>query len=103
MTREIVITPTAQKDINRIFEYLEGKWSERIKLQFSNLLNKNLKRIVNKPDLFPISENNIKFRKCVLSKQSTLYYHFNDKHIVVVAVFDTRQDPKKIKNIKNKK
>ena len=46
---------------------------------------------------FSVSSKNVKFRKCVVTKQNTLFYHYNEKHIVVVAVFDTRQNPKKLK------
>ena len=95
--REIVITPRAQKEFNSLFEYLELKWSLKVKNDFVMKLNLVLKIVDKNPESFPISSKNVKFRKCVVTKQNTLFYHYNEKHIVVVAVFDTRQNPKKLK------
>jgi plasmid stabilization system protein ParE len=95
--RQIVITPRAQKEFNSLFEYLELKWSLKVKNDFVMKLNLVLKSVDKNPESFPISSKNNKFRKCVITKQNTLFYHYNEKHIVVVAVFDTRQNPKKLK------
>jgi hypothetical protein len=36
----------------------------------------------------------------VVAKQTTVFYQIRKDNIVVVSVFDTRQNPKKIKNTK---
>lgn len=95
--RKIVITPRAQKELNQLFEYFELEWNIKIKNDFVNKLHLVLKIVAKNPELFPISYKNNKIRKCVITKQNTLFYHYNEKHIVVVAVFDTRQNPKKLK------
>lgn len=97
MKREVVITPRAKIEIEEIFEYIELKWNNEVKKKFSNKINAAIKLIVENPELFPISNINRKIRKVVISKQTSLFYHFNYKHIVIVSVFDTRQDPNKIK------
>jgi hypothetical protein len=76
---------------------LELKWNLKVKVDFVNKLHLVLKIVAKSPESFPISSKKNKFRKCVITKQNTLFYHFNEKHIVVVAVFDTRQNPKKLK------
>lgn len=100
MKREVVITPRAQIEIENVFEYLELKWNKKTKKQFSNKINTIINLIIENPELFPISNVNKKIRKAVISKQSTLFYHFNNKHIIVLSVFDTRQNPIKINKIK---
>jgi hypothetical protein len=50
--------------------------------------------------MFPNSTTNKNMYKCVVTKQTTLFYNFTDKQINVVAVFDTRQNPINIKTIK---
>jgi plasmid stabilization system protein ParE len=95
--REVVITPRAQKELNQLFEYFELEWSIKVKNDFVNKLHLVLKIVAKSPESFPISNKNNKFRKCVVTKHNTLFYHYNEKHIVVVAVFDTRQNPKKLK------
>ncbi len=97
MKREVVITSRAQTEIQTILEYLEIKWNEKTKRKFANKINSIMIQIVKNPELFPVSTVNKKIRKAVVSRQSSLFYHFNNKYIVVVSLFDTRQNPSKIK------
>ena len=52
-------------------------------------------------NLFPISyppfEKFPDIRKCVLTKHISLYYKINNKDIEVLTLFDTRQNPDKLK------
>lgn len=100
MKREVVITPRAKIEMEEIFNYLEAKWNNEVKRKFSNKINSVIKLIVENPELFPISSINRKIRKVVISKQTSLFYHFNHKHIVIVSLFDTRQNPNKLKDLK---
>ena len=100
MRREVVITPRAQAEIEKLFEYLEIKWDEKTKKKFSNKINTIVKLLIDNPELFPVSNVNKKMRKVVISKHSTLFYNFNSKHIIVLSVFDSRQNPTKINKIK---
>jgi plasmid stabilization system protein ParE len=95
--KEVVITPRAQKELNQLFEYLELKWNFKVKNDFVIKLHLVLKIVAKSPDSFPISSKKNKFRKCVITKQNTLFYHYNEKHVVVVSVFDTRQNPNRLK------
>lgn len=100
MKREIVITTRAQIEIENIFELLKLRWNEKTKNKFSNKINQIVNLIARNPELFLVSSTNKKIRKAVISKQSTLFYHFNNKHIIVLSLFDTRQNPIKINKIK---
>ena len=100
MKREVVITPRAKIEIQNVFDYLESKWNEKIKRKFSNKIKSIINLILENPELFPVSGINKKIRKAVISKQSSLYYHFDSKHIIVLSVFDNRQNPTKINKIK---
>jgi hypothetical protein len=35
--------------------------------------------------------------RCVVAKQTTIYYKFDNKKLYIVTVFDTRQDLSKLK------
>ena len=48
------------------------------------------------PTLYPIIYKKEKVRKCVLTKQNTLYYRVMETEIQILRVFDTRQDPAKL-------
>jgi plasmid stabilization system protein ParE len=98
--REIKISNDAQEKTKLLLEYLEIKWSEKVRIKFANKLYETLKLIRANPEMFPKSTTNKNLYKCVVTKQTTLFYNFTDKQINVVAVFDTRQNPINIKTIK---
>ena len=56
----------------------------------------NLDLIQKSPELFPKSRSS-NYHKSVVVKQVTIFYRFDHKKIYIVSVFDTRQNPKKIK------
>ena len=94
--REIKISIDAQKKTKILLEYLEAKWSVRVRIKFAKKLYDSLKIIRANPEIFPTSRTNNKLYKCVVTKQTTLFYNFTSKRVNVVALFDTRQNPKKI-------
>ncbi|MBS7252964.1 type II toxin-antitoxin system RelE/ParE family toxin [Flavobacterium branchiicola] len=97
MKRTIIFSKNAEKSLFELFEYLELKWSQKVKNKFISNLDKVIYLIQIEPEIFPKSELNSKYRKCVLSKQTIIYYKFNSKRVEIIAFFDTRQDPIKIK------
>ena len=95
--REVKFTLTAEESFENILNYLEAKWSSKIKIDFLKKFNKSILTILLYPESFPFTNKNKMIRKCVLSKQTTFFYTFNTKEITIVSVFDTRQNPNKIK------
>lgn len=53
--------------------------------------------MVMNPEIFQKSSINKKYRKCVITKQSSILYSFSANEIRIHNIFDTRQDPNKIK------
>ena len=80
-----------------LFSYLTENWSVTVKKEFIEKLDSSIFTIQNQPNIFPESKKGKGLKKCVITKQTTLYYRYNSKQINVVAIFDTRQNPKKLK------
>ena len=97
MRRKVVISKTAEKKLEKLFDYLIEKWSLKVKNEFIEKLDTRIAIIEKQPEIFPESKKNKGLRKCVITKQTTLFYRFNTKQIYIVTVFDTRQHPKKLK------
>ncbi len=97
--RELMFSKKSIKEIREISEYIEAKFSFRIKLDFLEKLKKNLDYVASNPENFPQTEYE-DLRKCVVSKQTSIFFKIRSKDIVVVSVFDTRQNPKKINKTK---
>lgn len=97
MKRTIIFSKNAEKKLLELLDYLGAKWSDRVKNKFISNLDKVIYLIQIEPEIFPKSEISKKYRKCVLSKQTTIYYKFNTKRVEIIAFSDNRQDPNKIK------
>ena len=94
--RKVVISKRATYELEDLFDFLDYKLTLSIRKKVAQKLNNHIEKIRLNPELFP--KSNIRnTRKCVISKQITLYYDFDDKNLNILRVFDTRQDPNKIK------
>lgn len=78
-------------------DYLEKFWTVREIRKFAKLLDKQLFLIKKNPTLYSYSNNSRHIRKTVLTKQITLYYKVIDTEIYLVTLFDSRQNPGKLK------
>jgi plasmid stabilization system protein ParE len=99
MRREIIFSKNAEKSLIDLLEYLEFKWSIKVREKFISKLDKSIYLIQNEPEIFPKSQINKNQHKCVMSKQTTIYYRYTNKKISILSLFDTRQNPSKIKKI----
>lgn len=49
MERKIILSKTAEKKLNRLFEYLAEEWSEKVKSDFIKKLDFSISIIKNQP------------------------------------------------------
>jgi len=97
MKREIKLSKRTIRKLDSLLIYLEEEWSTKVKHEFVLKLDKSLKQIQKLPDSFPESEKIRGLRKCVLTKQTTLFYKYSETTIDVITIFDNRQNPKSLK------
>ena len=99
MHREILWSPLAEKDLGNILEYLTENWDQKVIIRFFNKIDLAVSQISKVPNQYPIINKKLKVRKCVVTKQNTLFYREIEKRIEVLRLYDTRQDPKKLRFI----
>ena len=97
--KELIFTERSLKEIKNISEFITAKWSIRVNLKFLNKLKSNFDLLIINPEIFPPIQQK-KLRKCVVSKQTTIFYKIEENQIIIVSVFDSRQNPLKINKIK---
>jgi len=97
MKREIKLSKRTMRKLDSLLVYLEEEWSTNAKHEFVLKLDKSLKQIQKLPDSFPESEKIRGLRKCVLTKQTTVFYKYSETTIDVITIFDNRQNPKSLK------
>ena len=97
MPEKIIWSPSAENDFARILEYLSANWNDKIANHFIKRVDTFLQLIANNPGLFPVIHKNPEIRKCVITRQNTLFYRKLPGAIEIIRIFDTRQDPEKLK------
>lgn len=64
----------------------------QIPLKVDRIIN----QIVINPKQYSEINTKLKIRKCVITKQNTIFYRFQNGKIEIVRIYDTRQDPNKL-------
>lgn len=96
MSKNVVISKTAKRKLENLFEYLIENWSLKVKSDFVKKLDRSIHLIKENPESFPQSKKIKGLHKFVITKQTTLYYRFSSQRIIIVTIFDTRQNPNKL-------
>lgn len=90
------MSKTAERKLDKLFEYLVTKWSVKVKAAFVEKLNTSIEIIKIQPEIFPESKKAKGLRMCVITRQTTLFYRYNSEQIYIVTIFDTRQNPDRL-------
>jgi plasmid stabilization system protein ParE len=96
MPKPIIWSPSSEDDFTNILEYLNENWDEKVIQGFIEITTSALSHISNNPKQFPLVNRVEKIRKCVLTKQNTLYYRERKDSIDILRIYDNRQDPNKL-------
>ena len=78
-------------------DYLQIEWSEKVRQDFIKKFDNSVKFISSFPEATEKSDFKKGLYRCIVTKQTTIYYQFNNSEIQIVTIFDTRMNPKKIK------
>jgi len=90
-------TIEAVSNLNLIIDYLTIRWTDKEIRNFYKLLDKRLELISKNPHTFPNSDFKTDVKRCVLSKQTTIYYEVKKDSIIILSLFDNRKEPGSIK------
>jgi len=94
---KLLWSDTALIDLQNIIDYLEYKWTDKEIRSFVRRLDKRLELLIINPRLFPKTSRRKNVRRSVLTKHTVIYYETSNDLIKIVTLFDTRQNPKKLK------
>ena len=94
---KIFWTAEALKNLRGILKYLEENWSDKEASKFISKLDKRLKLIALNPKIFSETKAKRRVHRSVLTKQSVIYYLFEDEVVKILTLFDPRQHPSKLK------
>lgn len=97
MPKQIIWSPLSVSDVEKVVDYLQQNWNEQVVFNFLDEIDLLLHHIAAHPKQFPVVNNKLKIRKCVISKHNSLFYREKKNQIELLRIFDTRQHPAKLK------
>jgi len=90
---QVYITPRAEQNFDSIVDYIKQKWGEKISKEFIQKVGGIFKLLKDYPLMGQVENNDI--RGFQLSSQTRVLYRIRDNKIIILSLFDVRQDPKK--------
>lgn len=97
---KVVWSAKARIEYLELLEYLSRSNSKKRIKTLSEGIEKVLSNITSKPKMYPLFNERLpNVHKAVITKRTTIFYRVQEAvgEIEVIAVFDTRQDPDKLK------
>ncbi|MDA3927771.1 MAG: type II toxin-antitoxin system RelE/ParE family toxin [Prolixibacteraceae bacterium] len=88
-------TKRAEKKFDKIIEYLVNEWNEQVTATFVKKTYDFIDTLADFPKLGTIENKENGIRAFTIVKQINIFYHIDNKHIVILNFFDNRQSPKK--------
>ncbi|MFC3199059.1 hypothetical protein ACFOET_15650 [Parapedobacter deserti] len=92
MIKKIEYTETYKETLSATVSIIERDWGDRYVNRFLNQLDDVVEKIQTYPYLFQAIPINPKYRRCVISKQTSLVYEVTDSKIILLYLFDNRQE-----------
>ena len=97
MANSLKWTDRALEEYDKLLAYLYNEWGEEITLKVVLEIEKAALRIQNTPEHFPVVQKKRNVRRCVMSPQTSIFFKVKKDYIEISAVFDNRQNPRKLK------
>ena len=94
---KVTISERAEKNLDNIVRYLETEWSVRVRDKFLEVLKTKIEQISKMPQMYETSTKRKTIRRCVVTKQASLYYKARKEAIEIITIQDNRQNPRKLK------
>lgn len=96
MIKPIVLTQTALNNYNAIVKYLIEEWDVSVANDFIERFVEVRNMLATNAEIFAYENKAKQIQKCVLTKHNIIYFKATKTQIKILAIFDTRQDPKKL-------
>ena len=90
---QVFATRKAEKNFDSIVDYIKQEWGEKTAKEFIQKIDEIFNLLKDFPLMGQVENNDI--RGFQLSRQTRILYRIRDNKIIILSIFDVRQDPKK--------
>jgi plasmid stabilization system protein ParE len=98
MALKIFWTNKASNNFENILEYLEVEWGNQVTKRFIKDVYDFLEVLVEFPEIGSIENKEKGIRGFTLIRQINIFYRITIDKIIILALFDNRQNPSKKKH-----
>jgi plasmid stabilization system protein ParE len=98
MAVKIFWTNKASNNFENILEYLEVEWGNQVTKRFIKDVYDFLEVLVEFPEIGSIENKEKGIRGFTLIRQINIFYRITIDKIIILALFDNRQNPSKKKH-----
>lgn len=95
MALDVIWSPRALSNFHGVIAYLEEHWHLTIVKDFVSRTEHVIKTVSENPNIYRRISPQSDVREAVITKHNLLLYTLRGNKLVLLAVFDTRQHPKK--------
>ncbi len=95
MPSQIHFSPRASVEYDNLMDYVIFNFGMRTALEIEEDFNRLLNQISFNPKMYPLFDKRKKIRRCVISKQTSLYYRISGKYIELVSFRGNLMNPVK--------
>lgn len=93
---KVFLTRRAERNYNSIKEYITQEFGERTAETFTRKADETFQLLKTFPKLGPLEGSDI--RGFQLSRQTRILYRIKEQKIIILSLFDVRQNPTKKPN-----
>jgi plasmid stabilization system protein ParE len=97
MSFEVTISERAEKNLDKVFEYLADNWPPKVSSDFKDKLSRVVEHLRENPYMFEPSTSKKGVRRCFITSHNAMYYRVVGKEVEIITIHDTRSDPKSLK------
>jgi plasmid stabilization system protein ParE len=95
MARVIAWHKDAEDELDQIIEYLLYEWTEKVAQNYLSRVKQVANLVAESPEIGMASTVNDNIPSFLITKHSTTFYMVLTDQIIVLNIFDNRQDPAK--------
>ncbi len=94
MSYQLRYSSRSLKEYIQLLEYIQDKFGVKKSKEVDTQLQETIKQILINPQLYPATELRSRVRRCVFSKQTSIYYRIKDNIVEIASIRDNRMNPK---------
>lgn len=97
MALTIIWSPRALENFHEVVSYLNKNWNTKVVRDFVSRTEKVIGLISEHPEIFRQITDRNPVREALITKHNLLLYQIREEQVLLLAIFDTRQHPRKKK------